>query len=195
MTDQQRFACLGWGSLVWDARTLRLNGDWNVDGPKLPIEFARHSLGDRITLVVTNGAAPVAVLWAYLQADSLDAAIEALRVREGINEKYIERDIGWSFQGKSSKHIGGDEVARWATDKGIDGTVWTALGPKFGGKALTPSAAEVVKHLQELCERLKPAAEKYVRLAPRQIRTAYREAIEKELGWLPPDDTKVSEGS
>lgn len=47
-----KIAILGWGSLIWDKRTLRLAGDWQTGGPVLPIEFSRVSGDGRLTLVI-----------------------------------------------------------------------------------------------------------------------------------------------
>ncbi len=51
--------CLGWGSLVWNRGGLRLVGEWNEDGPAIPIEFARQPDNGRMTLVITAGAPDV----------------------------------------------------------------------------------------------------------------------------------------
>lgn len=47
-----KIAILGWGSLIWDKRNLRLAGEWQVGGPVLPIEFSRVSGYGRLTLVI-----------------------------------------------------------------------------------------------------------------------------------------------
>ena len=36
-----KIAILAWGSLVWDLRTLAVDGDFQPTGPRLPIEFSR----------------------------------------------------------------------------------------------------------------------------------------------------------
>lgn len=48
-------ACIGWGSLIWDRRNLDVDGVWRVDGPMLPVEFARQSGDGRVTLVLEQG--------------------------------------------------------------------------------------------------------------------------------------------
>ncbi|HOW68396.1 MAG TPA: hypothetical protein P5055_13320 [Candidatus Paceibacterota bacterium] len=45
-------AILGWGSLIWNPRDLPITGDWQGDGPVLPIEFTRISDNGRLTLVI-----------------------------------------------------------------------------------------------------------------------------------------------
>ena len=83
-------ACLGWGSLIWDPRTLPVSPRWNEDGPSLPVEFARHSSkSGRVTLVLESGAQPVQTLWASLAVAGLPEAREALRSREETVPQYI----------------------------------------------------------------------------------------------------------
>ena len=48
-----KIVCIGWGSLVWDPGVLRCVGDWQTDGPTLPLEFARVWRDGRLALVLT----------------------------------------------------------------------------------------------------------------------------------------------
>ena len=50
-----------------------------------------------------------------------------------------------------------------------------------------PTKEEVIGYLDALTGSDRTEAEEYVRLAPRQIVTAYRVAIEAELGWVAHD--------
>lgn len=76
-----------------------------------------------------------------------------------------------------------DRIGDWATREGLDGVVWTKLPPWFQDEARTPSAREVVQYLGSLANRARRLAEEYVRRAPRQVATPYRESIEALLGW------------
>lgn len=171
-------ACLGWGSLVWRPETLPLRSAWFADGPSLPIEFARKSNNGRITLVIVDGVEPIPVLWSEMDAGSVDEAVMALADREGIAAKNANRLIGIWTAGS-----GPQTVADWATQKELDAVIWTALGPKFSGGNDTPTADQVVAYLRDLVGPTRECAEEYVRRAPAQIMTAYRTAIEAQLGW------------
>jgi hypothetical protein len=175
------FACLGWGSLIWNPGDLPLRGEWCADGPALPIEFARKSNNGRITLVIAEGANPIDVLWCEMNAPSVEAARKALADREGISRKNAERLIGtWTNDTATD-----GSIARWARSKGFDAVLWTGLGPSFPGVRGTPPCDQIIDYLAKLEGKTKQQAEEYIRRAPAQIRTAYRARIEQELGWTP----------
>ena len=174
-------ACLGWGSLIWDPRGLPIQRYWFDDGPLISLEFARQSKDDRITLVGVPSARPVRSLWALMDVELKMDAREALRIREG---KCKKEHIGsWPSAKPPGFILGLDE---WAQARQLDAVVWTALPPQFTGKDDTPPTADdVINHLQGLTGSTRDEAERYVRLAPRQVDTAYRRRIEAELHWLP----------
>lgn len=176
-------ACLGWGSLIWCQKALPVSGAWQPDGPVLPLELARESKDQRITLVITPGAPAIATLWALLAVETLDEAKAALAAREGISAANLARSVGaWSNGGADGV---ADTIGQWAASKGFAHVVWTALKPKIAGEYRIPSAAAVLAHLSALSGSDRDLAEEYVRMAPRQIATPYRAAIENALGWTP----------
>ncbi len=175
-------ACLGWGSLVWEPRGLPIKDGWNTDGPTVRVEFLRQSKDRRITLVLEATAKPVPALWSKMNSLSLEAARAALKDREETADRFIG---SWSSSDTSPFTI--PTLADWAADKGITGVVWTALPPKFKDIERSASADEIVTYLSGLNASERDRAENYVRRAPRQIATNYREIIEQSLGWLPHD--------
>lgn len=177
-----RIACLGWGSLIWDARSLPIQRQWFTDGPRVPVEFKRQSSDGRITLVIDSRAAPVRVLWAMMIAEKLTSAKKSLADREGVPSNDWEAKIG-SYQGGEEAPHDIPELPQWAQAHGIDAVIWTALVPMFGEQRKSPSAEQIVAYLKELRGPERDNAERYIRCAPRQIDTQFRRHIEAELGW------------
>ena len=174
-------ACLGWGSLVWDARTLPIQRTWFTDGPFAQIDFLRQSQDGRMTLVLDATASSVRTLWAVMDSANLDGARDALRAREGSAVRHIG---SWSRGGAASPLI--VELPAWAEARGIDSVVWTALPPKsHNDDGRVPTADEVITYLSSLTGRVREDAERYIRRAPAQIDTPYRRKIEASLSWTP----------
>ncbi|NOE24830.1 hypothetical protein [Ruegeria sp. HKCCD6157] len=170
--------------MIWDPRELPVCSEWQVDGPLLPVEFARQSADDRITLVITPNVRSVPVLWAEIDVDCVHSARSALAEREGISGKFLERSVGfWRRDGETSKHEHAELIGDWALSKEIDGLVWTELKPKIGNSYRTPSTNEVISHLTCLEGLSRSNAKEYILNAPAQIETVNRSAIREQLGW------------
>lgn len=171
-------ACLGWGSLIWDPRELPLAGDWANDGPELPLEFARQSRDGRMTLVIVHHNAPVQTFWAPMKVDGLNAAIDALANREGVE---TPRAIGRT-PGHDVSHPLSRIIAEWAEQKGLAGVVWTNLKPGFlERRGETPTLEEIKRYVATLSPDVRNVAAEYVRSAPLQIKTPYRADILEAL--------------
>ncbi len=183
--EMSSIVCLGWGSLIWCQKTLPVKGAWEPDGPSLPLEFARESRDRRFTLVVCEGSPAIRTLWAALNAPDLESAKHALAEREGVKAENIKYSIGWWSPAGTSGHHGSEAIAKWAAERNLEGVVWTALKPRIAMVNRTPTEDEVIDHLRGLSGTEQEVAEEYIRLAPRQITTPYRTAIEDALGWTP----------
>jgi len=149
------------------------------------VEFARQSEDGRLTLVLVPSTIVIRTLWTLFTVDDVQAAREALRRRERIPPNELERHIAvWQVpsQGDSLPPT----ISAWARSLAIDAVVWTALPPSFSGqKGRVPTLDEAVAHLRHLPHEQRRQAERYVRLAPRQIDTPYRRRFELEFGWAP----------
>jgi hypothetical protein len=179
-------ACIGWGSLIWDKRSLDVDGRWRVDGPLLPVEFARQSSDGRITLVFCEGFEPVPTLWSVFNTRDLAEACESLRQRERIPRSRARDLISHWRRGENPVSEPSATISAWAVGKHLESAVWTNLPPKFAGRdGRIPTEADVVAYLRTLEGQALTDAEEYVRRAPRRIATAYRRAIETALGWTP----------
>lgn len=178
-------ACLGWGSLVWDPRNLPVRGEWQQDGPPLPVEFVRQSSDGRLTLAIFEDVTDVTTLWVEVSKNSLDEAVKNLGEREGNPSKNRGRHIG-VWREDVEYRDGGIKfrIGQWAVERDIDAVIWTALPPKFDGEdERAPTVAEAAGYLSGLEGEIRKRAEEYVRRAPPQIRTEYRQRFERELGW------------
>ena len=182
----KNIVCLGWGSLIWRLGGLPVDG-WRPDGPCVRVEFVRQSSGGHLTLVLHDAADPVPSLWATMRVENLDEAVKALAMREGKDGKPLsnpERDIGQWPRDNGEPNI--VNLASWASVRGIDYVIWTALRPRFGGTdGRWPTKEEAGKYLKGLSGHERDDAEQYVRYAPQQVHTAYREHIVRLLGWNP----------
>ena len=183
-------AVIGWGSLIWNPESLRLASPWFKDGPCVPVEFARQSNDGRLTLVV-HGDKRVQTLWAELPETDIDAARQVLGWREGCvkrsNNTLLSRHIGWWTPDGRSKDLdypfGHDiDIEDWANSKGLAGAVWTALPPKFlDTRGRAPSQTQAIEYLASLKGPARDLAFEYIRKAPKQIQTPYREAFENRF--------------
>jgi hypothetical protein len=178
--------CIGWGSLVYAPRDLPC-GPWHGDGPQLPVEFARLSSGERITLVICRGVPRVPTFWSPLSVPDVRTARNRLGVREWEKARaaWIDKNVGyWERATRTSHGREADAIAAWATPREIAAVVWTNLPANWDGKdEAMPSADAVVDHLRALGGQSRDQAEAYVRRAPPQIDTPYRRRIAQELGW------------
>ena len=154
----------------------------------LPVEFARESGGQRITLVICDNVDLVKTSWTLLEAKDVEAAMSTLASREGISSKRLAMDIGYCDLSTGMHHgLRANDIAVWARGHQLDGVVWTNLPCGFKhAREIMPTGAQVISYLQELNGRSRDEAREYIDRAPPQIDTAYRRQIAKELGWLAP---------
>jgi hypothetical protein len=177
-----KIACLGWGSLIWDPRSVHIRSDWFSDGPLLPIEFARVSKDKRVTLVITPSSPLVRSLWALSSLDSVDAAKVDLALREGIKPEHVADKIGvWQLE----KIDVNPEIVHWAKRLNLDAVLWTNLKPRFDGEERIATVDEIISHILHLSHEERSNAERYIRMAPKQIDTPYRRRMQQEFGWTP----------
>ena len=180
-----KIAFLGWGSLVWNPKNLEINGKWEKDGPFLPIEFARVSNGERLTLVLYSGAAQVPALWAMANSNKLKDAVRNLACRECTptdNIGFIRTD--GKKESKSNQRDLEPKITEWSKQKGLDAVVWTDLTSNFKEKLkIDFNPKNAVDYLKKRKGQAYQNAQQYIRNAPKQIDTEARREIEKELSW------------
>lgn len=181
-----RIAVIGWGSLLWDPRDFKIQGKWRKDGPELPVEFSRRSgtkekNNERLTLVLVPGASKRTTYWALHQSTELSEAREDLRIREGCPSLGPIHSVLHPAKGEDEIRNEFSAVIRnWLNRTNYaDAAIWTGLGPTGEGK----SAQSALDFLNTLSDGSKEEAEKYIRRAPPQIQTAYRNEFKRQLGW------------
>ena len=186
-----KIAVIAWGSLIEDSWGFETAAKFAPNGPFLPIEFCRISRDRRLTLVVDETFGAVCKTYAAASAlEDLDAAIEALRVREGMptarSVGFVEPASGRQSGVAVERHPDAvATIAAWAQASGYGAAVWTALASNFeepdkGGEPFSVTAA--LKYLEALENEDAAAfasALAYFRSAPREVETPVREKVAK----------------
>jgi hypothetical protein len=186
-----KIAILGWGSLLWEKSHREFeeqHDDWNLDGPKLKLEFSRKSASrlDALTLVIdpTHGA-ECQVAYAFSKRETPEKAIADLRKREKTNAK----NIGCVFV-DGSRRLGRDKESveimfQWAKPL-FNVVLWTDLAESFDGVAKDKFVEAAVSHVQQLSPEAKVLAAEYVWRAPDFIVTPLRRALQGEPWFKKP---------
>lgn len=186
-----KIAVLAWGSLVWDPRELKTAAKFAADGPLVPIEFCRISNDGRLTLAVDETFGAMCKTYSAPSAlDTLDAAIENLRLREKMPNAravgFVEPRSGRQSDVALRSHPQVvATIGAWAESLGYDCAIWTALASNFdewgkGGELFSLTAA--IRYLEAL-EGDDPAkfarALDYIRMAPPEVETPARDEVAK----------------
>lgn len=180
-----KIAILGWGSLYWDPRGLNFTGVWFHDGPPLPVEFARISSDNRLTLVIKPNFAEVQTLYAISKLKTLKAAIKNLMDREGTTNV---NNIGYLLCSDNSNNVRASNafmipvLQRWNKTKKFDAIIWSDFAPRFSdvtGKKFNET--NVLSFLENLNDDQRAKALEYIYKTPQQIQTKFRESIENRF--------------
>lgn len=136
-----KIAILGWGSLVWSPRTLKLRDKFQRGGPNLSLEFSRISGNGRLTLVIDEQHGQSCETYFATSAfENLDDARENLRERE---EMLSIRAVGFAdLDGNSTSEKAKERhpaattaIREWGARNGFDAVIWTALASNFSEKS------------------------------------------------------------
>jgi hypothetical protein len=175
-----KIACVGWGSLIWDPRELKIKDKkWFKDGPILPVEFVRISGNKRVTLVVDPTAKPLTTLWNLMDTNNFQIAFDSILQREGTITKRIH-----SIDRKSTPDSEIEKtVQSWLIEKELDSAIWTGLYLNNKVQDSRPTADEIIGHLKSLSTTELEKAKEYIMKTPEQINTNYRKEIMNTLNW------------
>ncbi len=178
-------ALLGWGSLTWDPGELRTNGTWYTDGPLLPVEFARVTRDERLTLVLYPDTEPVRVLWSRSSCASLDEAAEDLAARVGTSADNIGYVSFFSSVFRCNTVLEAlGPIHNWGNSRNLDAVIWTDLPPNFEDLTrmlFTPD--NVITYLRALKDDSFDKAKDYILNAPEQVSTPVRRHIQNVFRW------------
>ncbi len=186
-----QIAIIGWGSLIWCPGCLRIKSNWHSDGPLLPIEFARISNDQRLTLVIHPGSPDQRTYWALSEFETLKDARANLGDREGTQN--LKNIHSLTTTGKQLGEIDGQiftKIRQWLeTQKNLEVAIWTGVQSNWESRRGKFRPEDAVKYVTEL-ERAKhnpkeafDRAREYIRNAPAQIQTPVRVRLRKMKGW------------
>lgn len=185
--QRRRVAIIAWGSLPWQptarGATLATEPVWHLDGPRLPVEFARIAPDGRLTLIVVAGYPDrVTTLWAPSIHDDIHVARHNLAQREGAPEHAFIHGIttDGDVLGAVADDVG-SVVHSWLRKTHVDAALWTGFGHAnhrwrrsgFEGFSLDAAAG----YLTRLRGQSRRAATDYIRNAPPQTDTPFRRLV------------------
>lgn len=183
--QRTNIAYLGWGSLTYNSKGLKILGSWKSDGPRLPIEFARISTSNALTLVLFAGASEVPTLWVRTDSTNIETAIERLAKRERTttdNIGFLDIQKGLNRCKVIPEIL--PNIRSWAKQKELDGVVWTDLPANFEGETkMEFNEDNVVDYISSMPTSESHIVESYVRKAPDQVDTMLRRRLIQEFGW------------
>jgi hypothetical protein len=177
-----RIAVLGWGSLTWqpanDHGELAAIGAWESDGPALPIEFARISTDDRLTLIIVPGYATLSkALWIRSPFDDIDEAVANLARRETDTHPDNIHSFGGSRRSDADPQVSAAVEAWLSGQADLDAAIWTGLGPGRRWGAGGWGIEQARRHLAALEGVPRERAIEYITRTPPQIDTPVRRAL------------------
>jgi hypothetical protein len=178
-----KIAILAWGSLIWDQRTLRLDGNWQTGGPILPIEFSRVSSDGRLTLVIDpHHGVPVTTRFAPSAFTNLNDAISNLREREGTSSErigFVNLLANTEREYSRQQHPAACEsIKAWAQANDWQAVIWTALVSNFESDGRPPfSTPAAVAYVNSLTGKTQACALEYVNRAPVEVDTPVRRQL------------------
>jgi hypothetical protein len=179
-----KIAILGWGSLIWKPDELRFDGEWQSNGPTLPIEFSRTSRNGSLTLVIdTTKGRKLPTRFVVSSFNDLSRAIENLRAREGTTTENIGY-VNLSNNTCRSRSKTVRTIKKWAVEHKFNAVIWTDLSPEFPDKPFTVNRA--VKYLKSLNPQQSTVARRYIQQAPAEVITPLRIKLIED-GWLNED--------
>lgn len=183
-------AVLGWGSLIWCPGSLRIRSRWRSDGPPLPIEFARISQDDRLTLVIQPGSPDQPTYWALSEFTILRDARDNLQSREKSKSRDVHHVLRDGSRANDAQPEIVERITAWvAQHTEVEAVVWTGLASNWREKRERDfSLEDAVNFLQGLeaeRDRAKATydrAREYVTNTPPAVDTAVRKAM-RARGW------------
>lgn len=194
-----KIAIIAWGSLYWEPGELSISSEWYFDGPMIPLEFARISSGNRLTLVIKPDYEKVKTLYAFSAYTTISDARENVRIREKTdnidNIGYIDFTSN-DFVVRPANLFILDILKDWNENKGFDAIIWSDFSPLFSDKIhLAFTIENVISFLEGLPPTEKHNALEYIMKAPTQIDTRFRKAIMQNFNIKKPSMTPLANTS
>jgi len=188
--DGLNIAVVGWGSLIWCPGNLRVRTRWRSDGPLLPIEFARISQDDRLTLVIHPDAPDQPTYWALSEFTTLKDARDNLKSREKSKTSDIHHVLRDGTASAEASPGVVERITQWIEQHAdVEAVIWTGLPSNWSEKRGCPfspeDAVNFLLALEAARDRAKAAydrAREYVTNTPPVVDTVVRKAM-RARGW------------